>query len=571
MNIEKLSTFRRSTVFTHHDYTSVIRLLLVSFVVGCLVLLLKHSSTSVKKSKIIPGPPRRFLLGNIGQFNPVAPLLTFHKWAKQYGPIFQVKVGPQHIICVNDPNMAKELFEKRGSRYSSRNSPHVGLDLMSQGRRIAFIPSGPMHAAFRKQMHAILSISRTKENHKIQELESRQLLHELLRWSQVQRTTPDFAEIRSSFRRYTLSVMMTLAYGHRVVSLKDKVVETVFTIMDDMSRAVQPGQYFVDVLPILKKLPYFLRTWEHEVKRKLAWQWPFMKDFIDRTEIQMAKGIPNLGLIRSLVEQRKDMNAREREAKFLDDKCIAYQAMTLMEAGSDTTAITLMNFVMAMVLNPGVMHKGQKAVDAAVDSNRLPTFEDLPKMPYINQIVKEVMRWRPIINMGIPHSNPEEEEFQGYRIPKDSIIVGNIWAMQQDPAHYTDPEMFIPERHEAIKHKSTFESSMEPDANNRDHYIFGWGRRICPGLHLAEASVLLIAARLLWAFDIVPAKNVSGDDIPVSCDPATAYEQSIISNTKVFPVALEIRSLARAQVIRDFYEDAVKHWEGMNLDLYVET
>ncbi|OQV05497.1 hypothetical protein CLAIMM_10224 [Cladophialophora immunda] len=531
--------------------------------------LLQPGEAEKRGLKKIPGPPTNKLGDNSFQFDPVSPFLTFQKWAQVYGPIFKVTVGPKTIISVNDPRLAKELFEKRGGKFSSRNSPHVGSELLSQNRRIAFIPSGPMHAAFRRQMHLILSISRTKENHKIQELESRQALHELLSWAEspVEHQRSNYADVQASFRRYTLSVMMTLAYGHRVTSLRDDIVKTVFWIMDDMSKTIQPGQYLVDIFPIFKKLPYFLRTWEHEVNRKLKWQWPFMKGLLDRTQHQMDRGVPNPGLIRALFEQRKGMSEAEQTEKYLDDRCIAYQAMTLMEAGSDTTSIVLMNFTMAMLLNPRVMRKGQEAVDAAVPETRLPTFEDLSQMNYINQIVKEVMRWRAIINMGIPHSNPEEDEIEGYYIPKDSIIFGNVWAMQQDPNHYPNPDIFYPERYDGNT-KSTFESSLEADPMQRDHYIFGWGRRICPGIHLAEASVLLFAARLLWAFDITPATDDLGNEIPVSCDPATAYENSIITNTKVCPVSLKPRSKARADVIRHSFEEALERWAEEKLDLF---
>ena len=553
-------------------YPAIILILIfLSYILRFQALSSEESRRKKRGWKRIPGPPYNIIGDNVGQFDPVSPFLTFQKWAKEYGPIHQVKVGSQYIISINDPRIAKELFEKRGAKYSSRRSPHVGSELLSQGRRIAFIPSGPMHAAFRRQMHGILSVSRTKENQEIQELESRQLLQELLDWSNSpgRGSDRDFGVVQQIYRRYALSVMMTLAFGQRVASLRANIVKTVFDIMDDMARTIQPGQYFVDIFPILKRLPYFLRTWEHEVNRKIAWQWPFLKDLLDRTELQMTKGIPNPGLIRSLIEQRAEMTDEQRDEKFLDDKSIAYQAMTLLEAGSDTTSIAVMNFTMAMVLNPAEMLKGQEAVDAIVGEDRLPNFEDLAQMPYINQIVKEVMRWRPVINMGIPHSNTAEDEVNGYYVPKDSVIFGNMWAMQHDPTYYPEPDAFRPARHESSKDKTAFESSMETDAMNRDHYIFGWGRRICPGLHLAEASVLLLAARILWAFDVSPAKDSAGNEIPVNCDPATAYDNSILSSPRSYPVAFRSRSKKREEAIKSAYGDASRQWDDKKLDLFV--
>jgi cytochrome P450 len=56
----------------------------------------------------------------------------------------------------------------------------------------------------------------------------------------------------------------------------------------------------------------------------------------------------------------------------------------------------------------------------------------------------------------------------------------------------------------------------------RDHYVFGWGHRVCPGMHLAEASMLLLVSRIPWAFNLTTAKDKDGRDINVTADPDKA-------------------------------------------------
>ena len=87
-------------------------------------------------------------------------------------------------------------------------------------------------------------------------------------------------------------------------------------------------------------------------------------------------------------------------------------------------------------------------------------------------------------------------------------------------------------------------------------------------MHLAEKSVLLVAARVLWAFDIVPAKDVQGNDIQISADPATAYEHTVIASPKPFPVKFVPRSSLRQNAIREMYQDAEALWADLKLDLY---
>ena len=62
---------------------------------------------------------------------------------------------------------------------------------------------------------------------------------------------------------------------------------------------------------------------------------------------------------------------------------------------------------------------------------------------------------------------------------------------------------------------SAAEAAVTSDPNGRDHYAYGGGRRICPGMHVAERSLFLNIARLLWGFDINHSKDEAGNDIPV--------------------------------------------------------
>lgn len=523
---------------------------------------------------VLPGPRANIFGDNAGQFNPTAPFSAFHRWAIMYGPVFRLKIGSQRVVVVNDPTMAKELFEKRGSTYSSRVVPHVSFDLLSQGRRIAFAPSGAMHRTFRKQLQSILSITRSRDHRRIQDLESCQLIRDIFEFSVRQQSVSykdDSGEVtQAMMRRYTASVMFTLAFGHRLsgVRVEDQgFAKTVFDIMHDNSVAVQPGRYYADIFPWLRRLPYCLRTWEHETEKKLAWQWPFLQRILIQVELQKSRGLANPGLVRALLDQRSGKTTKEQEDLFLDDKSIAYQSLSVVEAGSDTTAISLMNFLLAMAMNPTLVKAGQEAVDAVVPISRLPTFDDMTNLQYIRQLVKETLRWRPPITMGIPHANIHDDNIEGFRIAKNTMVVGNIWAMHQDPTHYTSPENFDPSRYYQST-KSAFESSTEPDAMDRDHYAFGWGHRICPGMHLAENSLLLVVARLLWAFNIEQSVNCDGSRQLLTADPLEDYDNSIIMSPKPFPIVFKVRDKERAAVINSSYSNALQQWEEMGLDIF---
>ena len=82
-----------------------------------------------------------------------------------------------------------------------------------------------------------------------------------------------------------------------------------------------------------------------------------MEGLLRQVEKQMQRGVPNKGLIRLLAKQRADMDEKESLKNFLDDKSVGFQSMTMMEAGAHTTAITMMDFTLAMLSHPNAQNK----------------------------------------------------------------------------------------------------------------------------------------------------------------------------------------------------------------------
>lgn len=153
-----------------------------------------------------------------------------------------------------------------------------------------------------------------------------------------------------------------------------------------------------------------------------------------------------------------------------------------------------------------------------------------------------------------------DDEYEGYFIPKDSMIFLPIWAMHHDPDQYADPSEFNPDRY--LNHpKLAPEYAVSPDFENRDkycitlssfptnmtsgsphHYGYGAGRRMCPGLHLAERNMWRIVSKLLWAFDIFePTDEATGEKIPLD---ANAFSSAIL----MCPLPFKVRVIPRSKV-----------------------
>lgn len=131
-----------------------------------------------------------------------------------------------------------------------------------------------------------------------------------------------------------------------------------------------------------------------------------------------------------------------------------------------------------------------------------------------------------------------DEEFEGMHLQKGSTILLNIWGIHHDPARYPNPSTFDPSRF-AGHLKSAAVYANANDGENRDHFAYGSGRRICPGIHLAERSLTTLFTKLLWGFDFWQKLDASGKSIPVNIDPKTAYRDGFLN--KVYPFEMEAR------------------------------
>lgn len=184
----------------------------------------------------------------------------------------------------------------------------------------------------------------------------------------------------------------------------------------------------------------------------------------------------------------------------------------MYNAGMETTHGTLIVFFLAMMLHPDKQRLAQAELDRVI-GKRKPTFDDIPHLPYLNAVTKEVIRWNPVAPLGLPRQASEEDIYKGFYIPERTIVMPNIWAIAFLPNGKHDPQKFIPERFLEEGSDSTIDPST---------YAFGFGIRVCPGKDLAQKTLSILIAYLLFYFDITPTDSTS----PIEFTPgAVSYPQ----------------------------------------------
>jgi cytochrome P450 len=185
-------------------------------------------------------------------------------------------------------------------------------------------------------------------------------------------------------------------------------------------------------------------------------------------------------------------------------------------AGAETTSAVMAWFTLAILAYPETQARAQAELDAVVGRTRLPSFADYPHLPYIRAMVKEALRWRPVDPVGLPHRSIEDDWYDGMFIPKGAICIANVWHLNRDPEIYgEDAAHFNPARHLDANGQI---APGPPDTKEESHVTYGFGRRLCVGRHVANNSLFIDIAILLWATTIERKKDASGKLLPLDVD-----------------------------------------------------
>ncbi|KXX80783.1 Fumitremorgin C synthase [Madurella mycetomatis] len=504
------------------------------YVAGVVILVSLYFFTRAASSRKLksllpfpPGPPTLPILGNVHQVPKSHPWFQYHAWGRTYGPIVYLNMARQHVIVLTSSKVAHDILAKKGATFSDRPRFVVAHELALQGMHMLLRPYDERFKLHQRLESPVLSEKAARAYLPFQDLESKQLLFGLL--EDANRPI----ECHGHIERMTTSVIYSLFYGHRVRTAADPILLQAHALNHEFDQLAQVGRYLVDSFPVLNKLPKFLAPWKAEA----ASHW----------QRQRALHVGNLN--RAL--NSSGWNVAKQMQKAVDAQGIvmpidelALDVGIMTAAALDASTETLMWFLVACITegHRGWVSKAQQDLDAVVGRERLPGFEDRPALPYIGAIVEELLRWRPAGAAGVPHFTKVESSYEGFRIPANSVVIPNHWSITREEAVFgPDVDAFVPERW--LDGNSTREL---PTVG------FGYGRRICPGRHVARNSLWIAVARLLWAFNMSPELTETGK--PVAVD--TKGTDGLVTK----PLPFKACFLPRGDWIRDIVTRECNTW-----------
>ncbi|KIM38015.1 hypothetical protein M413DRAFT_30429 [Hebeloma cylindrosporum] len=474
-----------------------------------------------------PGPRKLPLLGNLFDLPTDHQWLAYAKLCEKYNSsIIHLGALGLDFIILNSFDDAIELFEKRSHNYSDRPQFTMLSELMGWKWAMSVMPYAEAwrdrRRTFTKYFHP-----GNPDVYKATQIEFlRKMLPQLLKEPE------NFLSIT---RHAVGGISLSLAYGLDIKETDDPNIELAEKAIASIVKATGSGTYLVDILPILRYIPSWIpgATFQKQAKVFRKIQEEFLCSPYEATIRNMATGSARPSFVVDAVSNIDENRNLEDQHSVIKDT-----AGTVFLGGADTTLSGIHSMFVAMISFPEVQLKAQEELDRVLQG-RLPEYDDLKDLPYVAALVKEIIRWQPTFPIGVPHGVMEDDVYKDYFVPKGTIVIANAWAMLHNEADFPDPSSFKPERY--LKN-----GQLDPKVRDPALIAFGFGRRICPGNHIAISVLSLVVASVLLTFNISKAIGKDGKLIEHS----VKYRSGIVSNPEPFKCTIKPRSKAAEDLIR---------------------
>ncbi|KAI0085090.1 cytochrome P450 [Irpex rosettiformis] len=491
----------------------VIAIILV--ILSTTVLVLRHK----RLRTLPPGPPGWPIIGNLFDIHQESPWIAYSNWSKTYGDIVLLRVLGTPMLIVSSADIALELMDKRSVIYSSR--PTFIMDEMTGwGFNLALIPYGQRWRNLRRKVHEHFHQIVTSRYRNKQTKHVHAFLCQCL-------NSPERQFNYKLVHQLLATTIMDIVYGIEIKDMDDDYIKNVVESLEVFGEIKQPGKYWVNYMPFLRYIPQWVPG--NTSAKYAAHSRPVVEEMVNRpfNAVQDGEQTSNDCVAVSMlakIELQPDIEKRKEEETY------AKHATGILYA--ETTFSLLQAFFCGMAMSPDIQQRAQQELESVVGPERLPTYDDQDRLPYVQAIFMECLRWMTTAPLGGSHSVTQDDYYNGYFIPSGTIIIPNAWHMLHNPEEYPEPDKFNPDRF--IK-----DGMINPAIRDPTTIAFGFGRRICPGRHFAKDTAFLVIASILHTFDVKPSIDENGHEL----DPTPQLRGSAVS----FPSPLNYRLISRSE------------------------
>lgn len=423
----------------------------------------------------IPEPRRIPIMGNLHLMDTTAPIQSIEKIAKDFGGIWRLTILKNNLVIITSQELVNEIcdesrFDKKISRPLEIMRAIVGDGLFTakttepnwgKAHRILMSAFGP--TSLRGMVPGMLDI--------VEQM--------LLKWERL--GDGHSVDITDNMTRLTLDTIALTGFGFRFNSFYEKAMHP---FVDAMIRGLGESSLRARRPAIGTKLKFqTARQYEEDMR--------YLHQVADQL-VAERKANPNKDKLKDLLSimlEAKDPVTDEG----LDDANIRNQMVTFLIAGHETTSGMLSFALHAVLKNPEILRKAREEIDRVLGTDT-PRFEDVAKLGYLDQILKETLRIWPTAPAFAVQSSHEDTVIGGqYEVKKNETLMIIAPLLHRDPKVWKDPELFNPDRMAPELFNALPPNAWKP---------FGNGQRGCIGRAFAMQEAILVLAMTLQRFDL---------------------------------------------------------------------
>lgn len=175
---------------------------------------------------------------------------------------------------------------------------------------------------------------------------------------------------------------------------EERHVHEITSYMEQIDRVAVPGAYVVEFLPWLLHLPTWLAPFKREAMKLLQRHWDYVAPLVQQQSRKLDNHTAETpeSFARRYLKSKEDWGLTDRE--------IVWVLSSIYGGAAGTSATAMQTIILNMCLFPQWQQRVQEEMDEAVGGQRLPEFDDFDSLPTLRAVIKESMRWRPVLSGG---------------------------------------------------------------------------------------------------------------------------------------------------------------------------
>ncbi|CAE6486135.1 unnamed protein product [Rhizoctonia solani] len=486
---------------------------------------------------------------------PYRGILIAEKYKPLYGDIIQLSEPFKQRVMLNSFEVISEALDKQSGSTSDRPRNVMLVEMTGIDSSVAFRNHDEKHKKLRRiiasGLHPVAARSYSDMHMSTTAFFLLDIFNRTTQQSEsahdvIDMKLPDanyhsealLASIQDSIGRF----IMRMTFGY-IVKENDPVLKRQSALAQDLISNF--GTHFwVNDFPILRYIPSWFpgAGFKRYAKRMYSMRQKTVQETFEAVLSQALRGdILPASYASNLIELKGGRNISED-----DTELVRWTSNSMFAAGSTTTTALVNSFIFAMSIRSEIASKVQAEIDAQIGRDRIPTLHDRSVLPYTDAVLQEVIRFYPVFPLGLEHVASEEIEVRGYKIKKGTILEGNIWAIMHDPTLYLDPYTFNPERY--LKER--------PETDPR-RFLFGFGRRVCPGQHVANNGAFVMGAAFLSVFNISASEETMKKAESCANEPWKMFKAYGAMEPMPFGCTVSVRDKAAASVLETCKETSI--------------